>query len=93
MNNEGSAQIDARRKQLLYRANHRGIKEMDIILGAFAAAKIFGLSSEKLDALEHLMEETDRDLLTWFTGEQPVPGDIDREMFEAISAFQASSVA
>ncbi len=93
MEKQGSAHLDARRKQMLYRASHRGIKEMDIILGAFAAANIGLLAPERLDALEKLMSETDRDLLTWFTGEQPVPADIDREMFEAISAFQANSVA
>ena len=31
---------DHRRKQLLYRANHRGIKEMDLILGGFATARL-----------------------------------------------------
>ncbi|MEC9343422.1 MAG: succinate dehydrogenase assembly factor 2, partial [Pseudomonadota bacterium] len=29
-----------RRKQLVYRANHRGIKEMDIILGEFARERV-----------------------------------------------------
>jgi len=33
----GQSQSGARRKQLRYRATHRGFKEADAILGAFAA--------------------------------------------------------
>lgn len=73
-----------RRKQLIYRANHRGIKEMDIILGGFADRHVMGLDAESLDLFEAIMAEADRDLLSWFTGEQSVPGHIDRPLFEAI---------
>jgi len=66
-------ELDRRRKQLVYRAGHRGIKEMDIILGEFARARIATLSADELDRFEALMEENDRDLLSWFTGEADMP--------------------
>ncbi|MCB1421063.1 MAG: succinate dehydrogenase assembly factor 2 [Nitratireductor sp.] len=75
-----------RRKQLIYRANHRGIKEMDIILGGFAERHVMGLDAESLDRFEAIMAEADRDLLSWFTGELPLPGHIDGPLFEAILA-------
>ncbi|MCB1384666.1 MAG: succinate dehydrogenase assembly factor 2 [Nitratireductor sp.] len=75
---------DHRRKQLLYRANHRGIKEMDLILGGFATARLDGLSAAELDGLETIMAENDRDLLIWFTGEQKVPARLDTPLFHAI---------
>lgn len=75
-----------RRKQLIYRANHRGIKEMDIILGGFADRHVMELDVEKLDTFEAIMAEADRDLLSWFTGEQPLPDHIDRQLFDAILA-------
>ena len=79
-------ELDKRRKQLLYRANHRGIKEMDIILGEFARDRIGTLDNGDLDQLERLMEENDRELLSWFTGEQPVPADMTSPLLDAIFA-------
>lgn len=73
-----------RRKQLIYRANHRGIKEMDIILGGFAKRHLMTLDAEKLDRFEVIMGESDRDLLSWFTSEKPVPEHIDGPLFKAI---------
>ena len=73
-----------RRKQLIYRANHRGIKEMDIILGGFADRHGMALAAQSLDALEAIMAESDRDLLSWFTGEHALPAHIDRALFDAI---------
>ncbi len=35
-----SQEIETMRKRLLWRAMHRGIKEMDIIVGGFAAARL-----------------------------------------------------
>lgn len=90
---EGTARLDAQRKQMLYRASHRGIKEMDIILGGFAASRLAALSQPELAALQILMDETDRDLLSWFTGEVPCPAHVNAAMFEKIRAFQAASVA
>ena len=85
--------LDKRRKQLLYRASHRGIKEMDIMLGGFAAGRIAELRETELDALETLMRESDKDLLTWFTGEVMIPAQLRNSMFDAILAYQAESVA
>ncbi|MEZ5872003.1 MAG: succinate dehydrogenase assembly factor 2 [Nitratireductor sp.] len=84
-----NANLDARRKQMIYRANHRGIKEMDIMLGGFAEACIGDMSEAELDAFEALMAETDRDLLTWFTGEVAVPEAVHTPVFDQVAEFQA----
>ncbi|MFK5980980.1 MAG: succinate dehydrogenase assembly factor 2 [Rhizobiaceae bacterium] len=83
--------MDARRKQLLYRANHRGIKEMDILLGGFAAANLADLSDADVDAFEAISTHLDRDLLSWFTGEIETPADVAGEMFDRILAFQVEN--
>ena len=93
MHDNSTAQLDARRKQLLYRASHRGIKEMDIILGGFAAVHIASLDDAALDTLETLMDNSDRDLLTWFTGEVEAPEHVRTPLFAAIAAHQAASVS
>src|SRR4051794_15146948 len=57
-----SADLDPRRRRILFRAWHRGIREMDLILGRFADAAIDALSEPELDAFEQLIEVPDRDL-------------------------------
>lgn len=81
---------DTRRKQLLYRANHRGIKEMDILLGGFAAENIAELDMADLDRFEALLGENDHDLLNWFTGQTAVPPHIRSNLFDTILLRQQS---
>jgi antitoxin CptB len=84
-----AGELDKRRKQLVYRAGHRGIKEMDIILGEFARGRIGTLDEADLDLLEVLMAENDRDLLAWFTGEAALPRRLDTPLFHAVLGFHA----
>jgi len=79
--------LNKRRKQLRYRANHRGIKEMDIILGKFADGFIGEFDNLQLDNFEALMENNDRDLLQWFTGELSPPDEINQPLFQQILEF------
>ncbi len=81
---ENTTEKHHRIKRLKYRANHRGIKEMDIVIGRFANEMLEGLSEENLDLFEKLMSEHDRDLIIWFTGEQEFPDDDTRPMFEMV---------
>ena len=75
---------EIRIKRLKYRANHRGIKEMDIVIGRFANEMLEGLSDDNVDLFEKLMAEHDRDLIIWFTGEQAFPDDETRPIFEMV---------
>ena len=56
-------------KKLLFKASHRGTKEMDIILGKFAETNLETLDSENLKIFEELLEIPDPDLYKWFTDE------------------------
>ncbi|WP_212524045.1 succinate dehydrogenase assembly factor 2 [Actibacterium sp. MT2.3-13A] len=62
-----------RLKRMKMRAWHRGTKEMDIILGRFADAKLAAMTAPQLDLLDALMEENDQDLYQWVTGQAPAP--------------------
>lgn len=63
----------ARRKRLLWRATHRGIKEMDLILGGFVTRHIEVLSEEEIAELERIMDIPDQEMLAWATKQQPIP--------------------
>lgn len=79
--------LDSRRRRARFRASHRGMKEMDIVLGGFVDAHFETLSHEELDELETLMEVLDRDLFKWFMGEAPVPAEHNTPIFKRICAF------
>lgn len=65
--------MDDRRKKLFYRASHRGIKEMDLILTAFAARELPTMDDAELDTFEALLEVPDQEFYDWVTGMAPVP--------------------
>ena len=58
-------EADVRRKRAIYRANHRGTKEMDVLVGRYTEAKIAGITSEHLDRYERLLEMADPTLQSW----------------------------
>ncbi|GIK82363.1 MAG: hypothetical protein BroJett024_34680 [Alphaproteobacteria bacterium] len=65
--------LDVRRRKLLFRCWHRGIREMDLIMGRFADAAIADLSERELDELEHLLDVPDQELYGWVNGERVPP--------------------
>lgn len=79
--------LDVRRRKLLFRAWHRGMREMDLVMGRFADATVADLSNAELDAFERLMEVPDRDLLAWITGEEAVTTDHDTPLFRRLYEF------
>lgn len=82
-----SADLDPRRRKLLFRAWHRGMRENDLIMGRFADDAIAGFTDVELDEFERLIEVLDRDLLGWITGEIAVPENYDTELFRRLKAF------
>jgi antitoxin CptB len=82
-----SADLDPRRRRMLFRAWHRGMREMDLLMGRFADAEIGSLSEEDLATFETLIELPDRDLLGWLTGEIPTPAEHDTPVFRRLKAF------
>jgi antitoxin CptB len=71
--NLSKTELDHLRRKLKFRAWHRGIKEMDLILGHFADAALEGMEEAELLEFSGLLEVNDRDLIKWFTGESEPP--------------------
>jgi antitoxin CptB len=83
--------LDPRRRKLLFRSWHRGMREMDLIMGRFADVALAELSEAELADFERLIELPDRDLLAWVTGEAAVPPDVDTAVFRRMRDFHFSS--
>lgn len=81
---ESRLPLATRKKRLLFRASHRGVKEADILIGGFVAREIDGWGHGEIAWFEHLLEETDRDILAWVTGSAPVPPVYDTPIMKAM---------
>jgi antitoxin CptB len=79
--------LDARRRKLLFRAWHRGIREMDLIMGRFADAEIGTMADVDLAEFERLIEVPDRDLYLWLTGEAETSPSYDTPVFRRLKSF------
>jgi antitoxin CptB len=82
-----SGGLDTRRRKLLYRSWHRGIREMDLIMGPFADVCLHELTAAELDEYERLIDAPDPDLYAWLSGERPVPPDYDTALFRRLQDF------
>jgi antitoxin CptB len=79
--------IDARQRRILFRSWHRGMREVDLLLGRFINAEIGNLDASELDDYELLLEALDRDIFSWLTGEADIPSAYDTPVFRKIRAF------
>jgi antitoxin CptB len=79
--------LDARRRRLLFRAWHRGMREMDLIMGRFADCHIDRLVAAELDEFERLMDLPDGEVLAWLIGAVDVPASHDGPLLRRLRAF------
>ena len=75
-----------RRKRIVWRATHRGIREMDFVVGKFVKARVEAADEAELAELERILEIPDQDLMAWMTGAQPVPADQASELLREMLA-------
>ena len=87
-----SENLQVRAKRLRYRATHRGMLEMDVVLGGYVTAHAAKLDADEITRLERLMDEQDADLLAWITGQQETPQDADGELIAKIAAYHRAMV-
>ena len=85
--------LDPRRRRLLFRAWHRGIREVDLIMGGFADAHIGDLSAAEVDEFERLMDVQEHELLGWVTGQIAIPAESDSALLQRLCAFHRSGAA
>ncbi len=81
--------LDARRRKLLFRCWHRGLREMDLILGRFADREIEQLSESEVTELERLTDLPDPQVLAWLTGGAEVPQEFDTPLLARLRDFHA----
>ena len=82
--------LDPRRRRALFRAWHRGTREMDLLLGRFADTHMASLADHDLADFEALMELPDGDLYAVITGRAAIAAGHDTPLLKVIIAFHAA---
>ncbi len=72
-------------KRLHMRSMRRGIKEMDLILSAFAGRHLATMSGADLALYDQLLAENDHDIYGWVGGQFAVP-DVYTTLIRRIAA-------
>ena len=77
---------ETRRRRVLFRANHRGTKETDLMIGGFVARHIASFTPDELTQVEAVMELLDVDLADWLSGRRAIPPEADSPMLRRMVA-------
>lgn len=93
MADSASDDPEIRKRRLLFRAWHRGTREMDLLLGGFAEKCIGGLSDAEISSLESLMEMPDPDIYNWIVGAESPPAGYDTSLLYKIRDFHLGKSA
>ena len=78
--------IDRDIKRLRYRAWHRGIREADLLVGAFFDAHHAAWDERDRAQFEAMLEEQDVDILAWAHGTADVPERYQGPMMKALQS-------
>ena len=84
------ADFHIRLKRIHYRANHRGMRELDMLIGQFADKRIASFTHAEADVFEALLDVQEPDLMAWITGQQPVPAQFDTPLFREMLSLAGS---
>jgi antitoxin CptB len=85
-NTENGGSQEVRRKRLLFRAQRRGFKEVDLIFGAYATETLPTMDAAALDEFEALLAAPDKDVFLWLQDQAPVPAEFDNDTFAGLKA-------
>ncbi len=82
------ADLNARKRRILFRAKHRGMKEMDLLLGRLADEMLETLDEEGVAQFERLLEVPDAELMDWIAGKGTPPPELDGELLARLRAYR-----
>jgi len=81
--------IENRRRRLIYRSSYTGMKETDVLLGAFARRHLAGFDAGQLDRYEALLEaHSDPELLAWMMGQEAPPAAMRNDVVDLLCRFK-----
>lgn len=83
-----SESLEIRRKRLIHRSVYTGMKETDILLGAFARAHVPDFTADQLGEYETLLGAGDPNILDWALGRSAPPAAYDGPVMKLLQNFK-----
>lgn len=77
----------ARLKRLMFQSGHRGTKELDFMLGNFAAQCLAQMDASELEVYEVLLNTADPLAYDWLVGQAEAPEGALRDLVKKIQDF------
>jgi antitoxin CptB len=65
-------EMEKRRRRAIYRAQHRGTKEMDILMSRYAEARIYEMDKDEIALFEQFLVLPEPQLYDWVMKGEPV---------------------
>lgn len=82
-----SEDIEVRRRRAAWRAGHRGTKELDLLVGRFAEARLSAMSEVDLLHFERFLEGSDPEIQAWLLGPVREPAQEFADVVAEIRKF------
>ncbi len=80
--------LETRRRRLIWRAGHRGMRELDLVLGSYAREHVAAMDEAALVQFESILAVADTELFDWIMGRSGVPAQYRGPLIDAIMQFR-----
>jgi len=81
------AELNNRRKRLLYRCKQRGWLELDLLMGSWVDQNVSRLNHAELDELELIAKQENPDLMKWLLNQEPLPAQLQTPLMKQLQAY------
>lgn len=88
MMSEAFDELDLRRRRIIWLAGHRGMRELDLVLGAYAREHVAQMDATALAQFESILEVPDTDLFDWIMGKAGVPAQYQGPLIDTLRGYR-----
>jgi len=82
--------IETRRRKLLFRAQRRGFRELDLYMQQFTDAHLGKLDARQLDEFEAVLNIPDQHVFDWIMGRGEPAQNLRSEVLDLVLSFRYS---
>ena len=76
--------LETYKKKIIFKASHRGSKEMDILLGNFIKKYIELFNENELGLFNDILECDDDDIYQWIIGKKEIPNQYSNRVLSLL---------
>lgn len=79
--------LPMRQRRIIYRSRNRGLLELDILLGGWAAKYVPSMDEAQVSAVEVLLDADTPDVLHWIMGQEAPPESCSDEIMRSLRRY------